>query len=165
MYKIEFSDKSYMIVDADFNIVLFEKNSLKAIFQITINDYFNNPEKYSDFVVCDKINEKLIPLSINVTKIDSYSKPLNQRVKKVEDIVVGDFVLGPDMKPREVLELHRGEDEIYEIETEDGNKHRVNATHMLSLFDTETKEYINMPLNVYLMMNDDFKSKVKMWKV
>lgn len=86
-------------------------------------------------------------------------------IKKVEDIVVGDFIMGPDKKPREVLELHRGQDEMYEIETEDGNKHIVNGGHILPLFDIETKEILNMDVRTYLFMNDEFKSKMRIMKV
>ena len=86
-------------------------------------------------------------------------------IKKVEDIRVGDLIMGPDRAPREVLELHRGQDEMYEIETEDGDKHIVNGGHILPLYDIETKEIINMPVNIYLFMDDDFKSKVKIMKV
>ena len=86
-------------------------------------------------------------------------------IKKVEDIRVGDLIMGPDRAPREVLELHRGQDEMYEIETEDGDKHIVNGGHILPLYDIETKEIINMPVNIYLFMDDNFKSKVKIMKV
>ena len=86
-------------------------------------------------------------------------------IKKVEDIVVGDFVMGPDKKPREVLALHRGQDEMYEIESEDGNKHIVNGGHILPLYDIETKQILNMPLYLYLNLDDENKSKLKMIKV
>ena len=86
-------------------------------------------------------------------------------VKKVEDIIVGDFIMGPDKKPREVLELHRGQDEMYEIESEDGNKHIVNGGHILPLYDIETKEMLNMDVRTYLFMNDEFKSKMRIMKI
>ena len=86
-------------------------------------------------------------------------------IKKVEDIVVGDFIMGPDKKPREVLELHRGQDEMYEIESEDGNKHIVNGGHILPLYDIETKEILNMDVRTYLFMNDEFKSKMRIMKI
>lgn len=165
MYRIEFSDKSYMIVESDFNIVLFEKKSLKAIYQTTIEDFFNNTKKYIGFVVCDKVNAKLIPLMINVIKVDSYSGPINQRIKKVEDIKVGDLIMGPDGTPREVLELHRGQEEMFEIETEDGDKHIVNKGHNLQLLDIETGEQLDMPVEIYIQTTDEYKEKVRMIKV
>ena len=86
-------------------------------------------------------------------------------IKKVEDIIVGDFIMGPDKKQREVLELHRGQDEMYEIESEDGNKHIVNGGHILPLYDIETKEILNMDVRTYLFMNDEFKSKMRIMKI
>lgn len=86
-------------------------------------------------------------------------------IKKVEDIVVGDFIMGPDKKPREVLELHRGQDEMYEIETEDGDKHIVNKGHNLQLLDIETGEQLDMPVEIYIKTSDEYKKKVRLIKV
>lgn len=164
MFKIELSDRSYMFVESGFNLVLFEKAPLKAVCKTSVDDYFKNTENYLDLVVCDMVNDKLIPLTLSVTKIDAYSGPINQRIKKVEDIAVGDQVMGPDKKPREVLELHRGQDEMYEIESEDGNKHVVNGGHVLPLYDIETKQVLNMPVFVYLNLTDEDKAKLKLMK-
>ena len=41
----------------------------------------------------------------------------------------------------------------------------VNENHILALVDKETGEKINMPVNVFMLMDDDFKSKVCMEKV
>ena len=53
--------------------------------------------------------------------------------KNVEDVEVGDFLVGPDNLPREVLELHRGTDNMYEVTP--ANKHLtpqiVNSKHVL----------------------------------
>lgn len=86
-------------------------------------------------------------------------------IKKVEDIVVGDFVMGPDKKPREVLALHRGKDEMYEIESEDGNKHIVNSTHILHLINKDTDEEINISLDVYLTLGTDFQEEWRLMKI
>ena len=86
-------------------------------------------------------------------------------IKKVEDIVVGDFLTGPDKEPREVLELHKGQDEMFEIETEDGDKHIVNKGHNLQLLDIETGEQLDMPVEIYIQTSDEYKKKVRLIKV
>ncbi len=53
--------------------------------------------------------------------------------KIVEDIVVGDLLMGVNSQPRKVLSLHRGEDEMYEIIPTKGEKWGCNQEHILSL--------------------------------
>ena len=53
--------------------------------------------------------------------------------KMVQDIVVGDKVMGDDSTPRNVIDLGRGEDELYEIIPKKGEKFGVNSEHILCL--------------------------------
>ena len=51
-------------------------------------------------------------------------------IKKVEDIRIGDQVMGPDGNPRNVLELHHGRDHMYKIIPASGmNPQIVNSRH------------------------------------
>lgn len=54
-------------------------------------------------------------------------------VKNVEDVVVGDLVMGNNSTPRKVLETHSFVDEVYEIRPVKGNSYFVNGKHILSL--------------------------------
>lgn len=45
----------------------------------------------------------------------------NNTTKKVEDIKVGDLLLGPDGKPREVLKCYSGIDQMYKITLSNGD--------------------------------------------
>ncbi len=60
----------------------------------------------------------------------------NGTVKPVEDVAVGDMVMGPDSRPRCVMALCRGEDEMYRIVPIKGESFVVNAGHVLSLVCT-----------------------------
>lgn len=54
--------------------------------------------------------------------------------KFVEDVVVGDLLMGDDGSPRKVLNLHRGVDMIYNISSVKGTtNYSVNSKHLLSL--------------------------------
>lgn len=54
----------------------------------------------------------------------------NGRIKNIEDIKIGDQVMGPDGFPRNVLELHHGKDHMYEIKPSSGsNIQIVNSKH------------------------------------
>lgn len=53
-------------------------------------------------------------------------------LKKVEDVVVGDKLMGPDSKPRTVLSLGRGREEMFEIKTKRrGDGFGCNKSHIL----------------------------------
>ena len=54
-------------------------------------------------------------------------------IKMVQDIIVGDVIMGDDSGPRNVLGLGRGQDEMYEIISPKGDKYTVNSEHILSL--------------------------------
>ena len=57
----------------------------------------------------------------------------DRTVKKVEDIIVGDLLMGIDGLSRTVLELHSGESELFRVEQSHGMDYTVNANHTLSL--------------------------------
>lgn len=61
----------------------------------------------------------------------------NGTIKNVEDIVVGDVVMGDDSTPRNVLATTSGTDEMYEVKPSCGDSYTVNSKHILSL------KYIN----------------------
>lgn len=57
-------------------------------------------------------------------------------VKNVENIKVNDLVMGPDSKPRTVLNLCRGNDTMFKIVPKKGNSFFVNGEHVLTLICT-----------------------------
>lgn len=61
------------------------------------------------------------------TKIFMY----NGEIKNVEDIKIGDVLMGDDSTPRNVLNLGQGTEEMFDIFT-DVNKYTVNKSHILS---------------------------------
>lgn len=60
-------------------------------------------------------------------------------IKKVENIVVGDRVMGDDGTPRTVLELHNGIDDMYEIRPLKGKPFIVNKGHIMSMYRLKDK--------------------------
>lgn len=77
--------------------------------------------------------------------------------KPVEEIVVGDTLVGPDSKPRHVLGLHRGRDAMARIVPAQGEPFVVNAGHVLSLQRT-TGAVVNVSVRQYL--DGNFKETV-----
>ena len=58
-------------------------------------------------------------------------------VKKVEDVVVGDLLMGDDSTPRKVLALGRGQDEMFQIRPMRSSPYTVNSEHILCLQGTD----------------------------
>ena len=54
-------------------------------------------------------------------------------VKNVQDVQVGDLLMGDDSKPRKVLSLARGKDKMYDVIPVKGDKYTVNQEHILCL--------------------------------
>lgn len=62
-------------------------------------------------------------------------------IKKIEDIITGDILMGPDGTPRNVLETHSGYGPMYKIsygKTYEGTQ-LVNNSHILYIFDRYNK--------------------------
>ena len=53
--------------------------------------------------------------------------------KKIQYIKIGDIVMGDDSKPRNVLSLGCGEDEMYQVLSNKGEYYTVNSEHILCL--------------------------------
>ena len=69
----------------------------------------------------------------------------NGKIKKVENIKVGDKLMGDDSTPRTVLSLARGREMMYDIIPVKGDKYTVNESHILSLrcgYSNGNKDYI-----------------------
>lgn len=89
--------------------------------------------------------------------------------KKVENILVGDQLMGPDSKSRTVLKLVRGKEKMYEIIPIKGESFVVNENHMLSLKRTNdgtslSGNIVNISVKDYLKQSKTFKHCHKLWR-
>ena len=101
------------------------------------------------------------------TKILLYSG----EVKNVENIEVGDCLMGDDSTPRHVLSLAHGRERMYWIRQNKAIDYRVNESHILSLKRSRSEgkhqngDVLNLPLMEYLNASEKFKSNYKGYKV
>jgi len=85
--------------------------------------------------------------------------------KLVEDIQVGDFLMGDDSKPRTVLSLAQGRDKMYDIIPVKGEKYTVNQEHILCLRASGfpkmsfNKHKGNHSFNIQWLENNEFQSR------
>ena len=70
-------------------------------------------------------------------KINSPIMMFDGSIKKVQDVDVGDKLMGDDSTPRNVLQLFRGRDTMYEVIPDKGDAFVVNKGHTLSLKATD----------------------------
>lgn len=81
-------------------------------------------------------------------------------IKKVEDVIVGDTLMGDDSTPRSVLSLARGQEQIYRIKYHDGSYYDVNESHILSLVASQTHgrqtrgDIVNVTVREYLSWSE-----------
>jgi superfamily II DNA or RNA helicase len=81
-------------------------------------------------------------------------------IKKVQDVIEGDLLMGDDSTPRKVLSLARGKEQMYKVEDPRGEGYIVNESHILSLkclanynntlqkdtvVDISVKDYLHLP--------------------
>ena len=158
-YKITLSDNSFFIVDKDYKLCIFYMMVKKVI---TVEEYLST-NKYKKYYMFDKINKDLVKRTFTIEETTE-DLPIGKRFKYVEDIQVGDLVCGIDNEPNKIEELHSGEDEMFEIEC-DGETLVVNGGHILALVDKDTGEHLEMPVNVFMHMNEEFHSHYVMEKV
>lgn len=93
-------------------------------------------------------------------KKDTKIMMFSGEIKMVQDIEVGDQLMGDDSTPRNVLSLARGREMMYEVIPTKGDSYTVNESHILSLkysttkakdkkkgtiVDISVKDYLNLP--------------------
>ena len=100
-------------------------------------------------------------------------------IKKVEDIIVGDKIMGDDSKSRIILSLARGKEMMYNIIPKKGEKYGVNESHILSLKITnigkdrltvlnekyETGDIVDISVKDYLTLSKTAKHVLKGFRV
>ena len=122
---------------------------------------------------CKKVDQVILSCATRCfgkgTKILMYDGSL----KNVEDVKVGDQVMGDDSTPRNVLSLARGEDEMFKVIPNNGEPFVCNKEHILSLRCTATQPrstyYIkdtvhDISVKDYLQKPNHFKHLMKLYK-
>ena len=147
-----------------------------------INDLFNNPDPVSGlrmgFRELDMLTAGLQPSSLNVlaarpamgkclakgTRVVMFDGTL----RRVEEVRVGDALMGPDSCPRFVTSLARGREETVWVRQSHGIDYRVNESHILSLKRSRNPgkgDVLNISVKEWLGKSDKFKSNFKGYKV
>jgi len=92
-------------------------------------------------------------------------------LRNVEDVRVGDLLMGDDSTPRRVLSLARGRENMYWVRQKKGDDYRVNESHILSLKRSRNEgphchgDVLNIEVRDWLAKGPKFQSNYKGYKV
>ena len=106
------------------------------------------------------------------TKVRMY----DGNIKKVEDLKIGDLLMGVDSKPRRVIQLHIGfDDNMFRIEQSKGDSYTVNSKHICTMIEIgkrgrsleeHEKHIVDVDIPTLLSYSDNFLSeRVRGFKV
>ena len=96
------------------------------------------------------------------------------RIKKIEDVVVGDILMGDDSTPRNVLSLAHGHEEMFSVQPKKGMEWGCNESHILSLkwcqksqkFRGASKgDVVNITVLDYLTQSKNSKKHLMLYRV
>jgi len=153
--KIKSTNISYQDLEAE----------LLRLMDLTRKGLFVGDKYHSLFVFGPTGNAKCLVPGTPILMFDG-------TIKKVEDIKIGDLLIGPDSKLRKVLSTTSGEEMMYDIIPVKGEKYTVNESHILSLKMTNDVShgklikgnYTNISVKDYLKQSNFFKHKAKGWR-
>lgn len=107
----------------------------------------------------------------NIGKCLGYDTPVimwNGAIKPVQEVQVGDLLMGPDGKPRTVLSTTRGVGPLFKVTPKVGGESFVcNDVHVLSLkaaWGSRAGEVLNIPLNDFVNKSADFQRRHRLWR-
>lgn len=84
--------------------------------------------------------------------------------KMVQDIIVGDKLMGIDGQPRTVQSLIRGNDRLFKVNQSNGMSYVVNEGHILALEFFFEGNYVNTSLHDYMNLPEDIRMNCKGYK-
>lgn len=90
-------------------------------------------------------------------------------IKKVEDLKIGELLMGVDSKPRKVVQLHRGfDDNMFRIDQSKGDSYTVNSKHICTMIEIgkrgksleeHEKHIVDVDIPTLLSYSDNFLSE------
>lgn len=123
-------------------------------YQKIIKDYIQFDSPYRGLLLFHNVGSgKCLGLGTKVLKYDG-------SVIAVQDIVIGDKLMGDDSTCRNVLSLARGNDAMYEVIPEYGEPYTVNSEHVLTLVDPNGK-IVDIAMNEYIKLTEEEREKFK----
>lgn len=167
---IKINDNEYTKISFKINKLKYSKSITNFNFNGKLRDYQEeiiseifkkfglDPNNPTDHQVSQEYPKGgLIKLSCGGGKCLGINTPVlmyDGTIKMVQDIQVGDQLMGDDSKPRNVLSLARGREQMYKVIQDYGNEYIVNSSHILSLYNPKTQKIVDIGIADYLELKD-----------
>lgn len=144
-------------------------------------DFFDSWTTFEEFEQMGRFDELLYIAGIGSGKCLLYGTKVlmfDGSIKNVEDVKVGEQVMGDDNTPRNILTVAHGYDEMYKITPSFGEPFVVNSEHILSFkVEAKSKIYfgpkytkndgniINMKVTEWFNISQKQKNSLKIWRL
>lgn len=154
-----------MLNDAERSRVIFEVvgKELYKEYPVDMRTFIHDPyflgSIYSDIIFpiwedtlydiypapfCKKYNEAILSCATRCFAKGTKVRMFDGSIKNVEDVVVGDELMGPDNKPRTIKSLSKGTQPMYEVNPIKGRPFTCNERHLLYLKNVHSNEVIEV---------------------
>ena len=130
-YYNSYDDDKYsdILLKKEFKIDIKKKSKYvyQDPIQLILKNYISNFTPYDNILLYHQLGSgKCHAINTPILMYDG-------TIKMVQDIKVGDYLMGDDSTPRKVLSLATGRDKMYDIIPKKGESYRVNEEHILCL--------------------------------
>jgi hypothetical protein len=122
----------------------------------------------NDFNFGSRIHNCVITGSLGIGKCTGRGTRIimfDGTVKRVEDVVAGDLLMGDDSTPRQVLRTAQGRGPMFEIVPVRGESFSVNGDHILVLKSTNSDSPVEVSVNDFLKWPREKKHKACLYRV
>ena len=142
LYYPDFEDKDFyekIYIKKEFykNKIPKQQRSTEEICNARLFQLAPQQEFLRNYISIDTpYNGILIYHGTGIGKCLAYDTPIimyDGRIKKVQNLEIGELLMGDDSKPRTILSLARGRDNMYKIIPKIGDIYTVNSEHILCL--------------------------------
>jgi hypothetical protein len=135
---------SAQLIDID-DMVGMEKLKKSILFHVVyylMEMHVNDERDYMHTLITGPPGSgKCLAKGTNILKFDG--KKIN-----VENVEIGDLLMGDDSTSREVLSVCQGREKLVKI-IQPNSSYTVNKSHILSVFDRETNEFKDIPIEEF----------------
>ena len=116
------------------------------------------------------LHPKDITLFIGGSQCLGFNTPIlmfDGTIKMVQDVQVGDLLMGPDSQPRRVESLARGREEMFKVIPVKGEPWICNRSHTLSLkeYTLRTRSTANITVDDYLKLAKSMQTNYKLYRL
>lgn len=153
-------NKVYKTMPVDINTFLDDPYFLGGLFDLyniwrnLLNEIYPAPFR-------KQYNEAILSVATRCFAKGTLIRLRDGSLKEVQDIKVGDTLIGLDGSERKVTSLSKGIDKLYEVTMQnDGYAFKCNSKHILTFVNSETGEITDIEISNYVNLSESEKKKL-----